>query len=170
MSRPRGGYIVFHPSHPGLILVEIDRDGSAWFSDDPWLPSPGGEHIVFTNIIESMKRGVYTKKGYDQWCIPNTRDKHGNLTAKKKDCTTLDKLFAPRKSRGSQVGLRAISEEDRYKGKVDWESNRGRIGAWIAEGISRGKIAGRLGVSPSTLSEANKRFGLYPPKKPVGRK
>ena len=165
MSRSRCRWVIFLPSHPGLIWACIDRDGTAWFPPDPWFPE--GENIVLANIIKSMKRGVYTEKGHKLLCVPDTRNKYGNLTAKKKDCTTLGELFAPKKVRGIQTGLKPISEQNRYKGKVDWESKRGQIAAWLAEGMSRGKIARRLNVSPSTLSEANKRFALYPPKPPV---
>ena len=121
-------------------------------------------------IISKMRKGVYTKKAFNLRCVPDTRDKHGNLTAKKKDCTTLGKLFAPRKIKGSQIGLRTISEEDRYKGKVDWESNRQKITDWMDEGMSLRKISRQLNVSPSALSEANKRYGLYTPKSPVAWK
>jgi len=87
-----------------------------------------------------------------------------SLVAKESDCTTLGELFA---SKRNQAGLRTISETDRFKGKIDWESNRKRIAAWMGQGLSLGKIAKHLKVSPSTLSEANKRFDLYTPKTPV---
>ena len=90
-----------------------------------------------------------------------------SLVAKSSDCTTLGELFAAKRGRGNQVGLRTISERDRFKGKVDWESNREQIATWLSHGLSLGKIAKRLKVSPSTLSEANKRFDLYTPKTPV---
>ena len=147
-------YLIFHPKYPGHIWVTLTESGDT-------------DNTILSNIIKSMKRGVHTESGYNLRCVPDWRDQHGNLTAKAKDATTLGKQFAPKKPRGSQVGLRKLSEENRYKGKVEWESNRERISAWIAEGISRGKIAGRLGVSPSTLSEANKRHGLYEPRSPV---
>ena len=164
-STNRPIYLVFHPAHKGLIWGLVDRDGTARFPSDPWFPD--GENIVLSNIIKSMKRGVYTEKGHKLLCVPDIRNKYGSLIAKKKDSTTLGKLFAPKKARGIQTGLKSISEKNRYRGKVDWESKRGQIAAWLGEGISRGKIARRLKVSPSTLSEANKRFGLYPPKPPV---
>ena len=87
------------------------------------------------------------------------------LVTKAKDYTTLGKLFAPKKIRGSQIGLKPISEENRYKGKVNWESKREQIGVWLSDGLSIRGAAKKLGVSPSTLSEANKRLGLYEPRK-----
>ena len=173
MSGRRGRYLVFHPSHPGLVWSHIEQDGSAYFPPDPWFPS--GENIVLANIIKSMRRGVYTRKGYNFRCVSNIRRKIGkpskpkwlSLVAKESDCTTLGELFAAKRNRGNQAGLRTISETDRFKGKIDWESNRKRITTWMGQGLSLGKIAKRLKVSPSTLSEANKRFDLYTPKTPV---
>ncbi len=171
LKNRRPSFLIFHPSHLGLIWGCVERDGTAWFPPDPWFPY--GENIILANIIKSMRRGVYTKKGYSFRCIPDIRDKRpprpkrGWLIAKKKNCTTLGKLFAPTKCRGTQSGLRTISPKDRYKGKVDWESERGQIAGWISEGISLGEIAKRLKVSPSTLSEAYKRYDLYTPKTPV---
>lgn len=65
------------------------------------------------------------------------------------------------------MGLSPITAENRYKGKIDWEQERQQIDDWRAEGPSLGQIARRLGVSPSTLSEANKRYNLYPPQKRI---
>ena len=164
--------LIFHPSHLGLVWAELDQNGSR-FPPDPWFPI--GENVVLTNIIASMKRGVYTMAGYNLRCAPIIQKKIGrpskpkwlSLVAKKSDCTTLGKLFAANKGRGNHTGLRTISDKDRYKGKVDWESNRQQITGWISEGISLGQISKRLNVSPSTLSEANKRFDLYTPRTPV---
>ena len=150
-------YLIFNPSYPGWIWAEVNKEGET-NSDD------------LAQIISKMRKGVYTKKEFNIRCVPDTRDKYDNLTAKEKDCTTLGKLFVPRKIKGSQVGLRTISEKDRYKGKVDWESNRQKITDWIDEGLSLGKISKQLNVSPSALSKANKRYGLYTPKSPVARK
>ena len=174
MSRRKArhaSFLIFHPSHLGLVWACVERDGTAWLAPNPWFPS--GENIVLTNIIKSMRRGVHTKKGYNIRCVSNIRRKIGkkkkrlSLVAKSSDCTTLGNLFAAKRDRGNQVGLRTISEKDRYKGKVDWESERDRIATLHRQGLSLGKIAKRLNVSPSTLSEANKRFDLYPPKTPV---
>jgi DNA invertase Pin-like site-specific DNA recombinase len=88
------------------------------------------------------------------------------LTAKKKDCVKLGNLFAPRKNRGSDKGLVTITEKNRYKGKVDWEKKRPLIGQLLRQGKSVSEVAKRFGVSPSTLSKANKRHNLYEPKQP----
>ncbi len=141
--------------YPGHIWAELTEDGET-------------DHDVFSHIISKMRDGIYTEKAFKLRCVPDWRNKYGNLTAKKKDCVTLGELFAPKKRRGTnQSGLRTISEKDRYQGKVDWEAKRQQISDWIDEGLSLGQIAKRLGVSPSTLSEANKRHGLYTPKPKV---
>jgi DNA-binding NarL/FixJ family response regulator len=121
-------YLIFRPGYPGFIWAEITADGRT-------------DNVIVHNIIQSMKRGVYTQKGYDTLCVPNTRNRYGSLTAKK-----------------------AIAAANRYKGKVNWEKERDRIGELIGRGKSVSEVARMLGVSPSTLSKANKRHQLYPPK------
>ena len=153
-------YLIFHPSYPGWIWAEVTEDRET-------------DNAILANIINKMREGIYTKKGFNLRCVPNIQKKIGKkrkslaLVAKKSDCTTLGKLFAPKKAKGSQIGLRTISEKDRYKGKVDWESNRHQITDWLSDGWSLWKIAKQLNISPSTLSEANKRYGLYDPRKSV---
>ncbi len=155
-------YLIFHPSYPGWIWAEVNKDGDT-------------DNKILAHIISKMREGIYTRKAFKLRCVPNIQRKIGKpskpqvlaLVAKKSDCTTLGKLFAPKKVKGSQVGLRTISEKDRYKGKVDWESNRHQITDWLSDGWSLWKIAKQLNISPSTLSEANKRYGLYDPRKSV---
>jgi len=150
-------YLIFHPKYPGHIWAEVTENGET-------------DNTILGHIISRMRDGIYTEKAFKLRCVPNIRNNKKPalnwLVAKKKDCTTLGKLFAPKKTRGSQDGLRAISEKDRFRG-MDWESKREQIGAWISEGMSLGKIAKSLGVSPSALSKANKRYGLYTPKQRV---
>ena len=146
-------YLVFSPKFPGFVWAEVSIDGK---TDNP----------IVHNVIQSMKRGKYTKKGYELLLVPDTRDRYGALTAKKKDCIKLGSLFAPRKNRGSDKGLITISEKNRYKGKVDWEKKRPLIEQLLRQGKSVSEVAKRFGVSPSTLSKANKRHDLYPPKQP----
>ncbi len=161
-------YLIFHPSYPGWIWAEVNKDGET-------------DNEILAHIISKMREGIYTKKAFNLRCVPNIQKKIGKpakrgepskrkvlaLVAKAKDCTTLGKLFAPKKIKGSQIGLRTISEKDRYKGKIDWESNRQQIVDWIDEGLSLGQIAKKLNISPSTLSKANIRYGLYTPKSRV---
>ncbi len=153
-------YLIFHPSYPGWIWAEVTEDGET-------------DNEILQGIISKMREGIYTKKAFNLRCVPNIQKKIGKkrkslaLVAKKSDCTTLGKLFAPKKAKGSQIGLRTISDKDRYKGKVDWESNRHQITDWLSDGWSLWKIAKQLNISPSTLSEANKRYGLYDPRKSV---
>ncbi len=154
-------YLIFHPEYPGQIAARVFRDGRTEEKGGVWHPS-------LSSIIDAIRHdGHYTEAAFNLRCVPDRTDKYGNLVAKKKDCTTLGKLFGPKKKRGvDQSGLITISEKDRFKG-MDWESKRAQIGAWISEGISLGKIAKRLRVSPSALSKANKRYGIYTPKQPV---
>jgi len=147
-------YLIFDPAQPGVIWAEFLANGET-------------EHVVLRNVIFFMRGGKFTEKGYAIQCVPDIRDRNGSLITKKKDCVKLGELFAPKKkNRGSNAGLIQISEKNRYKGKVDWERERTAIGKWINDGASVSKIARWLGVSPSTLSKANKRFDLYRPKQP----
>ncbi|MCH6559906.1 helix-turn-helix domain-containing protein [candidate division KSB1 bacterium] len=110
-----------------------------------------------------MKRGKYTKKGYDIRCVPNTRDRYGSLTAKKNEGVKLVDIFASKKNRGNSRGLYTIKDKDRFKGR-NWVGDRPEIKKLIEVGMSVSEIARRLGVTPSALSKANKRHNLYPPK------
>ena len=146
-------FLIFRPDYPGFVWAEVSSDGES-------------NNATVHNIIQAMKRGRYTKQGYDLQCVADTRNRYGALTAKKKDCVSLGHLFAPRKNRGSDKGLITIEEKHRYKGKVDWEQKRQPIGQLIRQGKSVSEVARLYGVSPSTLSKANKRHNLYPPKQP----
>ena len=115
-------------------------------------------------IIRNMKRGIYSEKDFELRCVPDTRNRHGSLTAKKKDCVRLGDLFAPKKNRGSNKGLRTIKDKDRFKGR-NWESDRPEIKKMIEGDVSVSEIARRLGVTTSALSKANKRYKFYTRKK-----
>lgn len=172
--------LIFHPAYPGHIWAEIKTDGSAIFPSVSEVPPY--ENIVFANIASAMKRGLYTTAAYNVRCVANIRKKIGkeskpgkrqkpkilSLVAKRSDRSTLGELFAAKRGRGSQVGLRTISEEDRYKGKVDWKAERPRITEWLNAGVSLSGIAKRLNVSPGALSKANKTHGLYERRNRVG--
>lgn len=146
-------YLIFRRNYPGFVWAEVSSDGET-------------NNAIVHKIIQAMRRGRYTKQGYDLQCVPDTRNRYGALTARKKDCVSLGHLFAPRKNRGSDKGLVTIAEKDRYKGKVDWEQKRHRIGQLIRQGKSVSEVAKHFGVSPSALSHANKRHNLYTPKQP----
>ncbi len=145
-------YLIFSPRYPGWIWARVSKDGET-------------ENVIVQNIILAMKRGKYTKKGYDIRCVPNTKDRYGFLTAKKKDCVKLGDLFAPKKNRGNSRGLYTIKDKDRFKGR-NWERDRPEIERLIDAGFSVSSIAKQLGVTTSTLSKANKRHNLYAPKQP----
>ena len=144
-------YLIFHPSQPGIVWAELSKDGDT-------------EHVILHNIIHAMKRGKFTKKGYALQCVPNIRNRYGSLIARKKDCIKLGELFAHKKNRGSNTGLAKITEENRFNGR-DWESDRTTIESEVESGVSISQIARKLGVSPSALSKANKRYKFYARKK-----
>ena len=172
--------LIFHPAYLGHVWAEIGTDGSEIFPSGSEVPPY--ENTVFANIVSAMKRGLYTTAAYNVRCVANIRKKIGKkskpgkrekpkvlaLVAKRSDRSTLGELFAPKKSRGNQSGLRTISERDRYKGKVDWEAERPRITEWLNSGVSLSGIAKRLDVSPGALSKANKTHGLYERRNRVG--
>jgi len=154
-------YYIFHPNYPGQIAARVFEDGRVEEKDGTW-------HLSLSSIIDAICHGGhFTEAAFNLRCVPDRTNKYGNLVAKKKDCTTLGKLFGPKKKRGvDQSGLITISEKNRFKGR-DWETKRDEITQLLSKGLSLGKIARHFGVSPSTLSEANKRHGLYTPKQPV---
>ena len=144
-------YAIFRPDQPGIIWAYVSRDGRT-------------ENVIVHNIIHAMKRGKYTKKGYEILCVPNVRDMHGNLSCK--GATTLGALFGKPKDRGCNSGLITIAAKNRYKGKVDWEKERSLIARLLRGGESVSNVARRFGVSPSALTKANIRFNLYTRKQP----
>lgn len=145
-------YLIFRPGYPGFIWARVSKNGETW--------NPEVQRIIL-----NMKRGNYSSKEYDLRCVPETRNRFGMLTAKKKDCVKLGDLFAPKKNRGSNRGLRTIMDKDRFKGR-DWDSDRVIIKRMESAGFSVSKMARRLRVTISALSKANKRHNLYTPKQP----
>jgi len=143
-------YQIYHPDYPGFKWAKVSKDGKT-------------DNVVLGNIIASMRRGVYTSKAYNLRLVLDIDN------PKRKDCTTLGKLFACKKASGSQIGLRKISEKNRFKGR-DWEAERERITEWVDSGLSVSEMARRLRVSQSTLSKANKRYALYESKQFIARK
>lgn len=122
----------------------------------PWYQRDTKGHVVLANIVHQVERGIATPAALGLRCIPIQTKR-----PKRRDCTTLGKLFALHKPRGSTSGLKAIAPEHRYKGKIDWPSKREFIRARLAAGFSVRAIAKELGVHHSTLSKANARYGLY---------
>jgi len=164
----QANFIVFDPVRPGHILATIDSHGklkkTAGELNQPSTVSI--DHKAWDYLISQIKRGVATKRARNLICIPATH-KNGNLSARQKDATTLGRLLSKAKNRGSNIGLTTIAPENRWKGKVDWEVKRPVISQWMNNGKSVSMVARRLGVSPSTLSKANKRFNFYVPKRPL---
>ena len=143
-------YQIYYPDYPGFKWAKVSKDGKT-------------DNVVLANLIDSMRRGVYTQKAYNLRLVPDIDN------PKRKDCTTLGKLFARKKSSGSKIGLRTISEKNRFKGR-DWEADRARIAEWADSDLTVSEMARRLRVSQSTLSKANKRYGLYESKQFILRK
>ena len=145
-------YLIFRPGYPGFVWARVSKNGDT-------------ENVILHNIIHAMKRGKYTEKGYALRCVPELRNRYGFLIANEKDCINLGKLFAPKKNRGSNVGLYKIDEKNRNKGR-NWENDSPEIERMEEAGFSVSEMARQLGVSPSALSKANKRHNLYTPKQP----
>jgi len=143
-------YQIYYPDYPGIKWAKVSKDGKT-------------DNVVLANIIASMRRGVYTPKAYNLRLVSVIKN------PKKKDCPTLGKLFARKKPSGSLDGLTIISKKNRFKGR-DWEAERDRITEWAESGLSVSEMARRLRVSQSTLSKANKRYGLYESKQFIPRK
>lgn len=158
-------YIVNWPKYRGWPWARINEKGKV--VGDRYSVGGKNDSILLANIIASMKRGIYTDAGHKIKAFQYEDNRWGWPHAKRKNETTLGQLFAPKRARGDLKGLKPITEANRYKGKIDWEAERQHITDWVAEGLSLGQIAKRLGVSPSALSKANKRFNLYPPQKAV---
>jgi len=140
-------YLIFHPGQPGIVWAEFSKNGDT-------------ENVILHNIIHAMKRGKFTEKGYALRCVPNIRNRFGSLVAKKADCVNLGELFVPKRNRGSNSGLSKITKENRFNGR-DWESDRTTIESEVKDSVSISQIARRLGVTPSALSKANKRYKFY---------
>ncbi len=145
-------YLIFRPRYPGWIWARVSKDGET-------------DNLEVLEIIRNLKRGIYSEKDFNLRCVPNTTNRYGSLTAKKKDCVKLGDLFAPKKNRGNSRGLYTIKDKDRFKGR-NWEGDRPEIERLIEGRFSVSEIARRLGVTPSALSKANKRHNLYAPKQP----
>ncbi len=84
-------YQIYHPDYAGFEWSKVSKDGKT-------------DNVVLANIIASMRRGVYTQKAYNLRLVLDIDN------PKRKDCTTLGKLFTCKKASGSQIGLRKISE------------------------------------------------------------
>ena len=153
-------WVVFHPVHRGIVFFYIIK-GKAYQGQR----TRGRDYHPGEMIISQLRRGVAPDKARALKCAPAV----GRV--KSKDCTTLGALFTEKKECGSRVGLRSITEANRYKGKVDWEIERSRITAWDQEGRSNRWMAQQLGVCPSALSKANVKHRLYETRPtPTGKK
>ena len=140
-------YTVFNPDpdYPGFINGVIDDKGKVL---------EGSDKLAL--VIDQIQRGIGNKKALAVRCAPNIP------RVKKKDMTTLGKLFAPQNFRGklNKQNLKPIPEKDRYKGR-DWEKDRRPIKIMDDKGFSVTQMAKELGVTKQALSAANKRYSLY---------
>ena len=118
----------------------------------------------FALVIDQVKRGIGNARAKSLQCFPDIPK------VKKNDVLTLQQLIGKpeRRGPGKPENLKPIQEADRYKGKIDWEEKRGFIQEQIHAGTSLMAIAKKLGVSPSALSKANKKYSLYPVRERVG--
>ncbi len=147
-------YTVYNPNYLGFVLCKIDQTGKV---------IEGSNSLQY--LIDQIIRGIATDKAKvlanNIRCVPDIPK------VKEKNVKTLKQILEesviikPKRS-GNRKNLKAITEKDRYKGKVDYEARRADIKRWDKQDLSLSVIASNLGISKSTLSMANKRFNLYP--------
>jgi len=141
-------YQVFAPGRIELPICEISDSGE---TDSP----------VINYFVDQLRRGIGKESVNRIRCVPVTEKR-----IKERDIKSLAQLVTGRKWSGSRKGnnrnLKPITKEARYTGKIDWKAAHPKIERMIREDVSLSGIAKALGVSKSTLSEANKRYKLYP--------
>ena len=57
-------YLIFHPSHHGLVWAEVTKAGDT-------------TNTILAHIISKMRDGIFTDKGFNLRCVPNIRNKRG---------------------------------------------------------------------------------------------
>ena len=132
------------------LIGEIDSEGRSTT-----------DNYALEFLISQIKRGVAKPEAKKILCIPTTLEH-----PKSKDCKTLGQLFG-KKHKSNSINLRTIPAEIRYKGKVDWEDKevQENILRWHQGNSSIREIADKLGITHQTLTYANKKHHLYPPRK-----
>ncbi len=173
-------YTIFSPDEINFPLGVIDKKGNVLSGVS-----------ACDAIIANAKKGLANNKANNLLCVLNIDQ------PRREDVITLGKLLrrpSKPKSRKFVSELlertscdlpvttayesevvnepktpESIKSGNRYKSKVDWSSDRVRnqVQGLLAHGESLSFIANHLGVSRSTLTEANKRHNhrLYIPKK-----
>ena len=142
-------YIVFQPTLPGAIMLRITGSGKILYCRCP------GQLHAYENMLSQIKRGVANDKANNLIAVATT--------GKLKDCLTLKQLLGKQTRTGNVANLSIISDQHRYKGR-DWKDPLlvEQIREMHEEGLSIREIAKNLGVNPSTLTRANRRYQLYP--------
>ena len=146
-------YLIPRATLSGVMLGKITDTGRILKGNDQ-----------FALVIDQVIRGIGTSPANNLRCIPDSPK------VKKKDIKSLRQLIGKpeRRGPGKPENLKPIQEADRYKGKINWEDERDFIKSQISDGISLMSIAKNLGVTPSAMSKANKKYGLYSPRQRVG--
>jgi hypothetical protein len=144
-------YTVYNPEYLGFEMATIDEKGNVLFGIK-----------AMDTMIDQVRRGIATEKVNNIRCVPTIDH------PKERDVRTLKDLLSGVKPRGKPMpkNLTPITEESRFKGKVNWEEKRPFITVQLRKGFSIRQIARKLGISPSTLSMANRKHGLYETRKP----
>ena len=145
-------YTVYNPNRLGFVLSKIDQTGKVIDGSN-----------AFCYLINHIKSGTDID-GYpvkEIRCVPDIPKVKERHVKTLKQLLGKSEITKPKRS-GNRKNLKAITEKDRYKGKVDYEAKRADIERWNKEGLLLGVIASKLGITKSTLSMANKRFNLYP--------
>ena len=90
-------YIINWPKFRGWPWALIDEDGKVL--GDRYSISGTNDAIILANIIDPMKRGIYTDAGYKIKAFQIEDNGWGWLYGKRKNVSTLGQLFAPKKAK-----------------------------------------------------------------------
>ena len=143
-------YTLYNPNYLGFAFGKIDQSRKI---------IEGSSSLQY--MVDQVARWIATDKAKEIRCVPDipkVKEKHVKTLKQLLEESVITK---PKRS-GNRKNLKAITEKDRYKGKVDYEARRADIESWDKKDLSLGVIASNLGISKSALSMANKRYNLYP--------
>ncbi len=154
---------VWSPYQRGTMLGVINADGNV-IEAAAHIPGELTNSELLKDIWRQLELGVAGPFERKAVCSP-----YLHPSPKNSDCKTLEEIFEMSQSNkcGRPENLRPISPENRFRGKVDWQAEKPNIQRWLREGLSVRGVAARLNVSPSTLSMANRRHGIYKPRDSV---
>ncbi len=142
-------YTLFNPKLSGELLAIVNGNGKILKVIHPQFLHP------LELIISQIKRGIATEMAKDWLAVP--------ASGKQQDCKTLQQLLGKQNRTGNTSNLSTIKPENRYTGR-NWNDPdlRTQILDLHEMGLSIRQIAESIGVNPSTLTRANRRYKLYP--------